>query len=280
MRYMLLRRASAADEAGRLPSPAAVTALAAYTEQLEAAGVLRASERLLPSTHGVRLALSGGKAGVVPGPFADHTELIAGFVIIDVPSRQDALDWLGRWPAEDADAEIELREGGCPGGCAEVKAEPGMATGGKHFAVLLRSSPDLEAETPVTQDKLDALDIANAREAKKGVLLAADGLRTSALGVRLKPVPGKLTFVDGPFTEIKEMIAGYWLIRAASMQEALAWAERNPYPCGPEVEVEIREVADESAVFTPALRVAEQRMRDGQLEAGMHAPLSAHAAWR
>ncbi len=273
MRYLLLRRSDPASEAGQPLPPAA----AAFIADMAAAGVLRASCTLLPSTHGVRLTLDGDKVSTADGPFADPHALLAGFAIIDVPSRQDALDWLGRWPIADEGAQIELREGGCPGGCAEVIAAPGSAQGAC-FAVLLRSSTALEDEVPVSQQSLDVLDLANAAEAAKGVLLGADGLRTSARGARLTVSGGKHAIVDGPFTEIKEMIAGYWLIRAPSLQDALAWAARNPYPCGPRVEVEVREALAPAAPmqqpFTPALQQAEQRMRAAQLESGMHERLA------
>lgn len=283
MRYMLLRRSSPANEAGTPLPPAAMAALGAYTEAMSEAGVLRACERLLPSRHGVRLKLDDGQSSVLDGPFAETKELIAGFAVIDVSTKQEALDWLQRWPAEDDGAVIELREGGCPGGCAEVKAEPGATPQGKRFAVLLRSSEELEAEVPVSQAKLDALDVYNAIEAKKGVLLAADGLRTTALGARRKVSAARMALVDGPFTEIKEMIAGYWLIRAASMSDAIAWARRTPYPCGSLVELEIRELDEGTGAeaFTPELRAAEQLMRSQQLESGMRAQLSARTpAWR
>ena len=299
MRYLMLRRSSAANEAGVPLSDAAMAALGAYVEAMAGAGILCACERLLPSSHGVRLVL-GAKDGMeaelaelaqmTDGPFAETKELIAGFAVIDVPDRATALAWLQRWPAEDEGAEVELRQAGCPGGCAEVLPADGAGQQGKRFIVLLRSSRALEDEAPVGQDKLDALDAYNAPEAAKGVLLAADGLRTSALGARFTP-GARFALVDGPFTEIKEMIAGYWLIRVASLDEAIAWARRTPYPCPGTVELEIREVeevagtVDDAAAgeleFTPELRAAEQRMRAGQLESGMHARLSARPpAWR
>jgi hypothetical protein len=84
--------------------------------------------------------------------------------------------------------------------------------------------------------------------------------------------------VDGPFTEIKEMIAGFWMIRVPTMDDAIAWAKRNPYPTGPDVDVEIRELYEASEnidAFTPDLQAAEQRIRAEQLEAGMRAHFTA-----
>jgi hypothetical protein len=279
MQFMIFRKADRDTEAGVLPGAELLQAMGEYNQQLIDAGVMRGGEGLQPSAKGVRLQLSSGHATVIDGPF-DTRELIAGFSVIDVASKQEAIDWLSRWPRQDGDGnvELELRESGCPGGCAEVHAEAVTDPQGKRFVVLLRSSADLESEVPVPREKLDALDAHNAAEAKAGVLLGADGLRSSARGARVKIDGGKLSVVDGPFTEIKEMIAGYWMIRVASLQEAIAWARRNPYPTGPDVEVEIRQVyemADFGLEFTPELREAEQRMRAQQLESGMREQLAA-----
>jgi hypothetical protein len=286
MQFMIFRKADKDTEAGVLPGAELLQAMGEYNQQLVDAGIMRGGEGLQPSAKGVRLQLSSGRVTIVDGPFAETKELIAGFSIIDVASKQEAIDWLSRWPRQDGggNVELELRESGCPGGCAEVETATVADPQGKRFVVLLRSSPDLESEVPVPRAKLDALDAHNAAEAKAGVLLSADGLRSSARGARVKIAAGTLAVVDGPFTEIKEMIAGYWMIRVASLQEAIEWAKRNPYPSGPDVEVEIRQVyemADFGAEFTPELREAEQRMRAQQLESGMRAQLAAAAgAWR
>lgn len=286
MQFMIFRKADQDTEAGVLPSAELFQAMGQYNQQLADAGAMRGGEGLQPSAMGVRMQLSSGSVTIVDGPFAETKELIAGFTIIDVGSKQEAIDWVSRWPRQDGDGNVvlEIRESGCPGGCAEVEATAPADAQGKRFVVLLRSSADLESEVPVPREKLDALDAHNAAEAKAGVLLAADGLRSSARGARVKIAAGKLAVVDGPFTEIKEMIAGYWMIRAPSLQAAIEWARRNPYPTGPEVEVEIRpvyELEDLGAGFTPALREAEQRMRAQQLESGMRAQLAAApVAWR
>jgi hypothetical protein len=285
MQFMIFRKADKDTEAGVLPGAELLQAMGQYNQQLADAGIMRGGEGLQPSAKGVRLQLSPGRVTIVDGPFTETKELIAGFSIIDVESKEQAIDWLRRWPQQDGGGkvELELRESGCPGGCAEIDAASDGAPG-KRFVVLLRSSADLESEVPVPREKLDALDANNAAEAKAGVLLAADGLRSSARGARVKIADGKVSVVDGPFTEIKEMIAGYWMIRAASLQDAIEWAKRNPYPTGPDVEVEIRQVlemADFGAEFTPELRAAEQRMRSQQLEAGMRAQLAATpGSWR
>jgi hypothetical protein len=262
MQFMILRRADQRSESGRLP--------AAESELLFA--------HLQPSANAVRLTLRNGEATVTPGPFPDPAEMIAGFAIIDVPTLGDAVDWLKRWPASDPAVELEIRESGCPGGCAQVVPLDVADPQGKRFAILLRASRELEDEVPVPQSMLDALDAHNVKEASAGVLLAADGLRTSARGARVKTGKNAFSVIDGPFTEIKEMIAGFWMIRVPEMADAIAWAKRNPYPTGPNVDVEIRQLFDATDnidQFTPDLQAAEQRIRAEQLEAGMRAHFTA-----
>jgi hypothetical protein len=276
MRFLILRKADLHTERGVMPGDELRAAMGSYHQQLTDAGVMRDGAGIRPSAEGVRLRLGHGAPVVAHGPFPD-SELVAGFSVFEADSREQAIEWIKRWPAQDGDGEltIEVRESGCAGGCAEVRASSAAAGGGRYI-VLLRSSSALEAELPVAQEVLDRLDAHNAAEAAKGVLLAADGLRSSARAARVHFKAGKASVLDGPFTEIKELIAGYWLIRAESLDDAIEWAKRNPYPTGPKVDVEIRplyEPEDFAPAFTTELRAAEERMRAAQLEAGLHARL-------
>lgn len=283
MRFLILRRADAHTEQGEMPGEDLLAAMGSYNQQLVDAGVMRAGEGIRPSAEGVRLVLGAdGEARIERGPFPDG-ELVAGFSVFEAASHEEAVEWIKRWPKQDGggDVTIEIRESGCAGGCAEVRAPEAAVGAGRRYIVLLRSSPVLEAELPVARERLDRLDAHNAAEAAAGVLLAADGLRASSRASRVQFKGGRPSVVDGPFTEIKELIAGYWLIRAASLDEAIEWAKRNPYPTGPEVVVEIRplyEMEDFAPAFTPELRAAEERMRAAQLEAGLHARLAGSPA--
>jgi len=98
-----------------------------------------------------------------------------------------------------------------------------------------------------------------------GVLLAAEGLQPTSKGARVKFSGPKRTAIDGPFTESKELIAGFWMIQVKSKQEAIEWVKRCPNPLEGEPEIEIRQVfeaSDFGPEFTPELRQAEERMRD------------------
>ncbi|MEV0821720.1 YciI family protein [Nonomuraea rubra] len=98
MKFMIVGKASAETEAGALPSQELVDNMHAYNESLTKAGVLLAGEGLYPSSQGAQIAYSGGKATVLDGPFTEAKELIAGFWLIQVKSREEAIEWALRVP--------------------------------------------------------------------------------------------------------------------------------------------------------------------------------------
>jgi hypothetical protein len=112
MRFMIIVKASAASEAGTLPEERFIAAMADYHEQLARAGVLLDAHGLQPSSRGWRIRWAGARQSVVEGPFAEAKELIAGYTLIQVRSREEAREWSRRFPAphgEGVDAEIEVR---------------------------------------------------------------------------------------------------------------------------------------------------------------------------
>lgn len=108
MRFMIIRKADKATEAGEMPSEALLTAMMKYNEEMIQAGVMLAGEGLQPSAKGARIRFASGKPTVFDGPFAETKELIAGFTMIQVKSKQEALDWVKRWPPLDAEGGVEL----------------------------------------------------------------------------------------------------------------------------------------------------------------------------
>ena len=108
MRVMVIVKATSESEAGVLPSAELLTEMGKFNEELVKAGVMLAGEGLQSSSKGVRVRFGGGKGAVIDGPFTETKELIAGFSIIQVGSRQEALDWIKRWPASDAGGNVEL----------------------------------------------------------------------------------------------------------------------------------------------------------------------------
>jgi hypothetical protein len=112
MRYMIIVKGNATSEAGTPPDDALMAAMASYHEQLARAGVLLDANGLRPSSDGWRIRYAGGKRTVVDGPFTESKELVAGYTLIQVRSRDEAIEWARRFPApfgETADGEIEVR---------------------------------------------------------------------------------------------------------------------------------------------------------------------------
>jgi hypothetical protein len=107
---MLIRKADKETEAGILPSAEFMAAMMKYNEELAKAGVLLQGEGLRASSKGARVKFSGGKPTVTDGPFTETKELIAGFTMIQVNSKEEAIEWARRWPRIDAEAEIEIRQ--------------------------------------------------------------------------------------------------------------------------------------------------------------------------
>lgn len=113
MRFMIIVKASADSEAGVMPEEKLMAAMAEYHDQLAKAGVLLDGNGLQPTSKGWRIRYEAGRRTVIDGPFAESKELVAGYTIIQVRSRDEALEWTRRFPAphgEDVDAEIEVRQ--------------------------------------------------------------------------------------------------------------------------------------------------------------------------
>ena len=129
------------------------------------------------------------------------------------------------------------------------------------FMMIVRANADSEAGKLPTTEELAAMGRYNEELAGAGVMLAGEGLQPSSKGALVSFSKGTPTVTDGPFTETKELIAGFWIIQVRSREEALEWARRVPFQEG---EIEVRQVfeADDfGEAFTPELREAEERLR-------------------
>jgi hypothetical protein len=132
------------------------------------------------------------------------------------------------------------------------------------FLVMVKADKNTEAGVMPSEKLLAEMGKYNEELAKAGVLLAAEGLQPSSKGARVKFSGEKRTVIDGPFTEAKELIAGFWLIQVKSKEEAIEWVKRCPNPMEGESEIEIRQVfeADDfGPEFTPELREQEECLR-------------------
>jgi hypothetical protein len=130
------------------------------------------------------------------------------------------------------------------------------------FMVIVKANKDSEAGVMPSEQILTEMGKFNEELTKAGVLLAAEGLHPSSKGARVKFSGGQRTVTDGPFTEAKELIAGFWLWQVKSKEEAIEWLKRAPFGGGTEVELrQVFEAEDFGAEFTPELREKEERLR-------------------
>ncbi len=133
------------------------------------------------------------------------------------------------------------------------------------FMIIVKATKDSEAGVMPGEQLLTEMGKFNEELAKAGVLLAAEGLQPSAKGARVRFSGDKRTVIDGPFAETKELVAGFWLWKCKSLQEAIEWVKRCPNPMPGESEIEIRQVfeaEDFGAEFTPELREQAQQLME------------------
>lgn len=257
MEFMVLRRANQSTERGIQP-PA-----------LEPGTFLR------PSAEAVRLQRRDGVWSEVPGPFPPR-ELVAGFVLLEAASREDIIDQVRWWPLFDSGAVYEIRDaGGVANGVGFD--ERGTLAGTlplrdlqlTRYVIFLRADADTEADALLEPEVVDFINAQNETGVRQGVLLAGEGLKGTASSARVHYANSKTSVIDGPFSEMKELIAGYWMLQAASREEAIAWAKAYPYPQPGDITLEIREACERKshAEFTPEMEKAEERLRAELLEA-------------
>jgi len=130
--------------------------------------------------------------------------------------------------------------------------------------VMVKATKESEAGQMPSQELLTEMGKFNEELVKAGVMLAGEGLHPSSKGARVRFSGDKRTVTDGPFTETKELVAGYWLWQVRSMDEAIEWAKRCPNPMEQGGELELRpvfEAEDFGEEFTPELREQEERLR-------------------
>jgi hypothetical protein len=154
----------------------------------------------------------------------------------------------------------------------DVRAEGNTTTTRRkemRFMVLVPASAESEAGVMPSTDLLAEMTSYNEQLVAAGVLLAGEGLHPTSKGARIRFSGGERTVIDGPFTESKELVAGYWVWECASRDEAIEWLKRAPFDGG--VEVELRQIFDADDFgeqLTPELREANERLREQAADQG------------
>lgn len=306
MRFMMMIKNDEQAEAGVMPDEKLFEAMGQYNQALIDAGALLDAAGLLPSSKGVKIKFRGGKPTVTDGPFAEAKEVIGGYWIIKAKSLNEAVEWAKRCfrtveeiagpqvgnPQGDGTGEIEVRQlfdledfpvnenesGWREMEAAEreapsVKPQPGL----KQFVGFRMADKDTEAGLMPSEELLAAMGNYNEELLRQGVMLSGEGLQPSTKGAKVRYSNGKISVIDGPFTESKELIAGFSVLQAKSLAEVVEWAKKWPKEDG-DVELRIRQVATEEDFgpeLTPELRAQEERQRaQVAAQSQKHAPAS------
>lgn len=229
MRFIVMHKADAAMEAGAPPSKQLIDEMGALVgggfadgTVLDGAGLLRSAERL-------RLRFRGDACEAVRGPLVGDHELVSGFVMIVARSLEHAAEIARRFAAVLGDVEIEIgpvTEGYDLG----LVERPAVIEQRNYLLLFKGDAPAPPGLAPLIGELTRA-----------GVVLKAEGLTPSASAIRLKAGPkARRTWIDGPFTESKELIAGFCILELGSLDEAKAWAERYIDILGDDTEVDVR----------------------------------------
>ncbi len=234
MRFMVIVPASKESEAGVLPDAKLLADMGKFNEEMIKAGVMLAGEGLQPTSKGARLKFQDGKTTVTDGPFTESKELIAGFWLLQVKSKDEAIAWMRRAPfgggtelenptglrSRGFRARPAARDAGVRGADAR---EGRLQEGAMRYVCLVYMEPQNLTAVP---DRECAACGASLRAA--GQLVAAEALQPAATARTLRVRDGRPVLIDGPFTETKEQLAGFYLIDAKDFEEALAIAAKIP----------------------------------------------------
>jgi hypothetical protein len=236
MRFMVMHKSDALMEAGGPPPKRIIQEMGQFVQGAIKAGVFQDGAGLHPSSRRVRLVFEAGRRTITRGPFAGNNELLASFAMVQAASMDHAIELASRIAAVLGDVELEIGPVVEPWDLG-VMAKPADAP--LRFLLLRKADRAFEAGAPPRTDLKQLMDDL----ARDGVLISAATLAPSSHGARYRKTGGKRTWTDGPFTESKELVAGFSIVKLPSQAEARKWAEAYAEILG-DNEVDVRLVAD------------------------------------
>lgn len=241
MRFIIMHKTNAHWEAGAVPSPELIARVGTLIGELANANVLLGAEGLRASSEGVRLRFSGGTRTVSKGPFKGENELPAGFSILRVESVDEAIEWASRQAAALGDGEIDIRPVTEAWDIGMMPKPENVTT--RRYMALRKATAASEAGVPLTPKQQAQIARVIDDAQRTGVHLATETIRPSERGRRYKNSRNGVSVTDGPFTESKELIAGYVIVSAESLEDAGRWATRYIDAVETE-EADLRELED------------------------------------
>jgi hypothetical protein len=240
MRFMVMHKVDEKMEAGGPPSQQIIQNMGALVQQSLRDGTFTTGAGLHRSARRARITCEAGTCTVTKGPYKGDNELLASFAMIKAKSLDEAVARARQLGEVHGDVEIEVGPVVEPWDLGVVPKPAGDAPG--RFLLLCKGDQNTESGAEPSPKRRAALTQYTQSLADEGVLLMADTLAPSAKGARLAAgEKGKRRWVDGPFTESKELIAGFSVLEVPSRAQALAWAERYAAILG-DNEVDVREL--------------------------------------
>ena len=224
MRFMIMHKTNAHWESGAIPGPELLERVGTMLGGMAKAGVLLGAEGLRASSEGVRLRFSAGRRTVINGPFEGGNELPAGFSILRVRSLDDAIEWASREAGVLGDGEADIRPVTEPWDI-DLGPPPADVTT-RRYMVLWKATTATEAGAAPTAAQRAELSRLIEDSTRTGAHVATETMRPSARGRRYKNSANGIAVIDGPFIESKELIAGYVVVEAESLEDAGRWAAR------------------------------------------------------
>lgn len=241
MRYIIMHKTDAASEADVRPSPELIARVNAMIGEMAEEHALLAGEGLRPSSLGVRVRFTGDTREVIQGPLRGEHELPAGLSILRVGSLDEAVEWAARHAQIVGDGEVDIRPVTEPWDLGV--APPPADTTTRRVMVVRKATAATEAGVQTSPEQRARLTRLLDETTRAGVHLGSETLQPSARGRRYKNSRDGITAIDGPFSESKEMVGGYVIITASSLDHAARWAPRYIEAVGI-TEVDVRPLED------------------------------------
>lgn len=240
MRFMVMHKVTEEMEKNFPPEPAIIEAVGKLIQEGLKDKIFVDGEGLKPTAERVHIAYKGGKRTVTKGPFTDAKELVAGYALMRTRSMDEAISWCDRFAAVIGDSELFLGPVVEPW---DMGMMPKPANPPLRFLSMHRADERAENEVPPDAALMAKMGALIDEMTKAGALQSTGGLASTKKGARIRFDGGKHTVIDGPFTESKELVAGYAIVELPSKGAAIEWAKRF----GDVVkvnEVEVREIPE------------------------------------
>lgn len=239
VRFLVMHATDAHWESGASPGPDLLAHVGSLLGELAGTGTLLAAEGLRPTSDGVRLAFSGGTRAIQRGPFAGGSELPAGFSIVRAASLDDAIEWATRQAGALGDGEVDIRPVTEAWDIGMAPRPAGVAT--RRYMVLRKATAATEAGAAPPPARRAELSRLIDETTRAGIHVVTETMRPSARGRRYTNTRDGVSIFDGPFVESKELLGGYVIVAAESLQDADRMARRYIEAVGSH-EVDVREL--------------------------------------